>query len=234
MKVNFYKLYTPKPSFKNVEEEKPDFFRDNELFDKEKDKVTRGYRVYNEDDICFYKKPSVPNEYQNAYGVTTKPANKIDTDVIYTEMEDWNKKVIEEQEVIPANYYISRPEEKLLSVSTLYRRGMRPYFDKNLYDYLCEKRIGCGESIRNLVDVCNASKLKRANGSEYFSQDMIDAGLYWVHRFNSNDNHEMKQILKIIREKDDKGNEVFSKEKNENIKNIESKTLADTFLRNLC
>ncbi len=49
---------------------------------------------------------------------------------------------------------------------------------------------------------------------------MLDAGLYWSNKIISNDNKELKQILRSMVKKDKNGNEYFDKNKNLMLKTL--------------
>ena len=193
-----------------------DTFRDDELFDDKKDKIHNGYRTYDYNDYPVKKKrvDFLPNEYVSLYNLVEYPKVPIDT-----------SNVLNDIECIGGVTY-TKPNKKTLNQKlhdACLLKGRKKYtFSRPLYDFLVSKRDTGDYSTRELIDITNASKMKKANLCEYVDFDLIDAGLYCVDRFPSNNNTEAKQLTRLFIVKDEDGNEVFSKKIFDFVKNLKN------------
>ena len=211
-----FKKYNPAK-----EDMSPDCFRDDELFNPEKDCINTEYRQYDLDDIPVsaawgYRKPIVNRKYLEANALTDTPKYNIDTsNLIYERYKAGSK-----------DYYIeAKTPEEILEKAAILRQRRGFFVSKDLLKYLKEIHNeyipGRGYfSAGELADICEASKLRKADMTEYVDKEMIEAGLYWANRVISNDNHIVKQVLRSMVKKDEDGNEYFDKRKNAALKKM--------------
>lgn len=103
-------------------------------------------------------------------------------------------------------------------------------FDNTLYEYLKEAQANYYKknkffSTPEIIDICNSSKLRKSDNTQYIDYDMIDAGFYWANRYVSNDNTDLKNILKASVKTNQNGNEVFMKDSIEYILGLKKPTM---------
>lgn len=227
--------FLPSISFKRNEGCSPDCFRDDELFDETRDSIDVGYREYDYNDTLAVSKEKAPvdRKYLKTYGASIQPKNDIDTSGFVASRKYWCSEAEAAMEKYNSGWkYELNPfpkprtqDEKLRDAAML--RGRNGYvFSKPLYHFL---RVKHNEhpsardyySTRELVDICNACKLKNSNMTEFVDYDMFEEGLYWANRLKSNNNSEVKKVLRFSVRKDEEGNEYFDKEKNEMLKTMQ-------------
>ncbi len=216
--MSVYRITPYKISFKKNNHNN-DFFRDSELFDTSKDKLNCGYRHYDQNDmpVFTHTKTYVDKNFMHIYELRDEPKYNIDTDEFITNTEIDIPRINKLQKT-------NNAEEKLKNAAFL-KTKKKTVFSKPLYEYLKQKYHANGTtskyySIRELTDICEVCKLKKSNKSEYVDFDMLDAGLYWSNKIISNDNKELKQILRSMVKKDKNGNEYFDKNKNLMLKTL--------------
>lgn len=205
-------------NFKKVqpeqEEHSPDCFRDDELFDKTRDKADSRYLEYDLNDlpVYAYRKPIVKRKYLENYTLTDVPKYDIDTSKL--DKEKYKKGYIS----IP-----NTPDNRLYrSTFMLTKKGYD--FSTGIFEFLKEMRKefvpGKGYfSSRELANLCELCKLK-GQPYETFDSEMFKEGMYWAGRVGSFDENVAK-ILRSSVKKDAHGCEYFDFHRNEVLKNVE-------------
>ena len=197
----------------------PDFFRDSELFDERKDKTNYWYRHYDYNDMPVYrnKKRFIDSNYLQAYALTDTPRYNIDTSLM--ELEYLIPDEIQEPDVNEI-----KTTDKLLEIAATLKTTKGFAVSKPLLNYLKELHKSNRYSARELANVCEVCRLKKADKSEYIDKEMFETGLYWADRIVTNDNSAFRKILRIMVKKDKDGNEYFDSHKNEMLKKLNIKS----------
>lgn len=177
-----------------------DTFRDNELFDESRDEVSNGYSSYDGydvstsdlvDDVIDYK-------YPNSYDVRIPEKNRALNAVYgYHDVNNNFDNNIQESFSV---------DDEVYKLCTLHKKS-GDKFSGNLYNHICKKLEKY--PIEDIAAVCGASKLKKADSTEYMDYDVFNTGFYLLDNLDDENKQCIPQILKALVEKDENGNEVF-------------------------
>lgn len=209
-KINQFTTF--KSNYKNT-------FRDNELFDDEKDIVTNKYRQYGIDDIpseSYSKSPldyDYTLEYQikiinppNLYSKTRPSKISLSEDLQTSNIEDLD-------EIIDACMLLDSNNQKR--------------FSGNLYNHIKTLSSNPNYTPDIIFDICDAAKLHKANGRQYIDYDLLNAGFFCYEKITNQDIEDTKKLINALKVTDRKGNQIFNQSAFDMIKTI-SKPLRKT------
>ena len=188
-------------------------FRDEELFDSNIDRVDDNYRCYdtNEDIMPInYNLVQVLPAYEDCYNVKIVPHLRYSTHV--------NMPQIDSPDTVE-NLFIGKDSDLVDACIIKGRNGSK--IMASAYNYL-QKLISKDFSKKDIVELSNDAKLKRADGSEYIDTDLLEAGLYCAKKFPSEGNISAKALMNSFILQDKDGNEVYHSEAFDFIKNARS------------
>lgn len=177
-------------------------FRDDELFDERLDSVTGDYKTYDQDSIQThaYATPLVDYDFTQLYGTNIEPRQRLNITPLVANIDS------------PAytNTDFSLPDNELFEASFIMRND-EEVFCGSLYNYMRNKQKENFTS-ETIADICDAAKLTKNNGNEYFDSELADAGLCLTKTFKSANNTKAKALMQELVVLDHKGNEVFLKD----------------------
>lgn len=191
------KLQTYKPVFTSNSIYK-DSFRDNELFNEEIDKVTNSYRIYDKYDIepSHYSLMPIDPGYVDTYELSIVPNKNLCSPIKTFNFEENTFEELSKQ----------RPELYDASFLKIYNKEK---FSGTLFNALNKITSSTNKySTETLSEICESAKLLKANGNQYFDDDLFNAGLILVKKY-PNDIENIKKIMNAMVVTDAKGNQQF-------------------------
>jgi len=194
-------------SFSGIRPTYKDSFRDDELFN-ENDNIDSGYSSYDDNDLPVKQNSQILDyDYAQDFNVTTPPEAKSPyINIRYSNLDENN--VDNRPVLIDAN---------LLEACTVLGKTQKR-FSGTLFNNLKKIQKENKFDITDLVEICNAVKLKKADGSEYIDYELLQAGLYCRDKIKKSDISDIKRLINELKTKDDKGNEIFNQQAFETIK----------------
>lgn len=196
-------------------------FRDDELFDDERDTLSAGYYHYDDDDVIpekQYKDPvninyrlgnydrlisEPPREYvisENAISYKNQIPNIVN-----------NEDVEQFKQYLNDKYKSDNLRDVALNACLINKDDKRELSPLLMNCFMADNEI---HSVRELSDIYNGSKLTQSNGDEVVDNSLLVIGYDALNRYPSNKNYKAKMILNYSKTTDKKGNEVFSPQKN--------------------
>lgn len=177
-------------------------FRDEELFNEYIDVYSSDYSKYDDDDLQIGGPQGniVDTNYSQIYGLSILGPKYL-------------RNIYDSQ--INNSHYLNADSEFIMD-KDLYAASMlqgknTKRFSGILYNHLKSIHEDKHFSYADLADICNNIKLKRADNSEYMDFEFFDAAIYLFEKLkNKNDIQSINNLLSILKEKDENGNEVFS------------------------
>lgn len=157
------------------------YFRDNELFDPNRDYSSELDCKYQEDDLPIAKK--------------TK----------YYDIPDLISPIFENENYLKDESLILKDE--LVEKSFLKDSHGRKRFSATLYNYLKKKSNEKISDFNIVTAACECSKLEKSNGAQYIDSMMIDSALELSPRLN--DPEMLQKLMRMCVIRDSKDNEVF-------------------------
>ena len=153
-------------------------FRDDELYDEEKDFQDAEYRKYDNNDLVNYSKPKlhIPEEYYMAKGSKFNINKEYETTL--APIDPNNLENEPDDGILDIGHgYVPHPKE-LDKLSYLNKAG-RPIYSFELNDALIEKAKN-NYSIQAITTVANSSKLSDSDGNERFDSALFEKGFRLV------------------------------------------------------
>lgn len=190
------KIQTHKPVF--TSNTVKDTFRDYELFNEETDKVTNGYRIYDKYDIepRHYSQMPIDQGFVEAYDLHIIPSKNLCSPTKVFSIEN---NTLEE---------LSKQKPELYDASFL-KINNKEKFSGSLFNAL-KKIISSTNrySTDTISEICETAKLLKANGNQYFDDDLFNAGLTLAKKY-PNDIKSIKDIMHAMVVTDEKGNQKY-------------------------
>ncbi len=190
------KIQTYKPAFtsNNVR----NTFRDSELFNEETDKITNSYRMYDKYDIepKHYTPMPIDQGFIEAYDLRIIPSQNLCSPIKVFNFEENTLEELSKQrpELYDASFLKINNKEKFSG--TLFNALNRITSSTNKY------------STETISEICESAKLLKANGNQYFDDDLFNAGLILVKKY-PNDIKNIKDIMQAMVVTDEKGNQKY-------------------------
>lgn len=190
------KIQTYKPAFtsNNIK----NTFRDSELFNEETDKITNSYRIYDKYDIepRHYSKMPIDQGFVEAYDLHIIPSKNLCSPI---KVFDFEENTLEELSK-------KRPEIYDASFLKIYNKDK---FSGTLFNALNRITSSTNRySAETISEICESAKLLKANGNQYFDDDLFNAGLILAKKY-PNDIKNIKDIMQAMVVTDEKGNQKY-------------------------
>lgn len=176
-------------------------FRDEELFDSEKDYVTESYRQYSYDDLPYevYSPYIIDYDYARDNNITPI-LRKINRITACSDADDITE--------LPNETEIVLTDDMLKACMLEGEEGMR--FSGSLYNYILDKTENSNKiSPEAIVEICNSAKLKK-HRHEYVDYNLLNAGLFCYNKLANRNVEDTKRLMQALIIEDSKGNEDFS------------------------
>lgn len=190
------KIQTYKPVF--TSNSTKDTFRDYELFNEETDKITNGYRIYDKYDVepKHYTKAPIDQGFVEAYDLKIIPSNNLCSPIKIFNFEENSLEELSKRrpELYDASFLKINNKEKFSG--TLFNALNRIASSTNKY------------STETISEICDSAKLLKANGNQYFDDDLFNAGLTLAKKY-PNDIKNIKNIMQAMVVTDEKGNQKY-------------------------
>lgn len=196
-------------------------FRDDELFDDDKDTLSAGYYHYDDDDVLpqrQYKDPVNINYRIDNYDKLTSERPRefvISEKSISYENEipniNKNRELVPFQQYLNSRYKSDNLKDIVFNACMVNKNEKRELSPLLMNSFVANNEL---YSVRELSDIFNGSKLVQANGDEIIDNKLLEIGYDALNRYPSNNNLKAKMILNYSKATDKRGNEVFSPQKN--------------------
>lgn len=190
------KLQSYKPAF--TSNSTKNTLRDYELFNEETDKVTNGYRIYDKYDIepQHYSKMPIEQGFVEAYDLHIIPRKNLCSPI---KVFDFEENTLEE---------LSKKRPEIYDASFL-KINNKEKFSGSLFNALNRITSSTNRySTETISEICDSAKLLKANGNQYFDDDLFNAGLTLVKKY-PNDIKNIKNIMQAMVVTDEKGNQKY-------------------------
>ena len=183
-------------------------FRDDELFDEEKDFQDAEYRKYDSNDLINYSKPKlhIPEEYYMAKGSKFNINKEYET--ILAPIDPNNLENEPDNGTLDIEHGYVPHAKELDELSYLNKAG-RPIYSFALNDALIEKAKD-NYSIQAITTVTNSSKLTDSDGNEHFDSALFEKGFNFVDNVFLGSLYDVESLMRSSVLVDREKKEVYS------------------------
>ncbi len=194
------------------ETERPTPFREDELFDEERDVIDEGYRIYDYDDLPIYK-PSqgghICDTAKHLIGISESKGY-----IPYTEPIQGFATVSVDNEgntvVFSTNSVLSNGKRDFIETCELKRKDAAPEYSNILYNYFMHYRKKADLSMSSTIELAERAKLRMHDKSEFVDKNMIDAVIYCHKNYENSYTLLRTMVLKDKNKDESFSNEAFN------------------------
>lgn len=191
-----------------VMELKSSVFRDDELFDENRDEDDLQYRMYNPDDILAvnHSNNTVDADYYIIKGSEFNINKEFETNIAFPN----NEKLLEDDITKITKHKEISTNAELNKLSYL-NKGIKDVFSIKLNDALIEKR-SYSYSLDTIKTVTQAATLINSSNCEHVDYDLFEAGFDLADSYCVGSIDDTARLMRASVLKDEEGNEYYSKD----------------------